>query len=378
MAGEIVSAESIAASFERVPPLTIGLEEEVFLLDPESLDLAPCALEVLAGLGADPRFKPELPAAQIEILTPPSRCVADAVGVLADGRAALAAFCKDRVWPMAAGVHPFASADGRLNRGSRYDRIAAAYGMVARAQLVSALQVHVPVGGADRTLAVYNALRSYLPELAALAANAPFHGGRDTGLASVRPKISEALPRQGVPPPIASWEAFSGELRWGATAGTVLDAGMWWWELRPHPGFGTLEVRVADSQTTVAEAAGVAAAVHCLVAWLAARYDSGETLPCAPTWRIAENRWAACRDGVRGSLADLNTGESLPTCSRLRDLFDQLEPVSDRLGCGAELLQARALIESNGSLRQRAVASAQGMRGLVGWLAARFREPFPG
>jgi len=374
----LMSGKSVSAVFESVVPLTIGLEEEVFLLDRDSLDLAPCALKLLDRLEAGSRFKAELPAAQVEILTPPVRTVEEAIAALAEGRSALAASCGSQLLPMAAGVHPFAAPEGQLNRGERYDRIAAAYGPVARRQLVSALQVHVAVGGADRTLAVYNALRSYLPEIAALAANAPFHDGRDTGLASVRPTICEALPRQGVPPAIAGWEAFAADLRWGVTAGALPEPSMWWWELRPHPKFGTLEVRVPDTQTTIADTAGVAAFAHCLIAWLARRHDAGDLLPTAPSWRIEENRWSACRDGVHGALADLTTGALGPTRERLRDLFDQLEPTSRALGCAAELCRGRTLIDQNGSMRQREVADAEGLRGLAAWLSASFCEPYPG
>ena len=144
-----------------------------------------------------------------------------------------------------------------------------------------ALQVHVAIGDADTTLAVYNALRGYLPELAALTANAPFYAGRDTGFASVRPLIGTMLPRQGVPPQIPSWAEYAEMLRWTG------DPKSWWFELRPHLSFGTLELRVCDTQTTIGEAAAVAAYVHALVAWLREREDLGSP----QSWRIAENRW---------------------------------------------------------------------------------------
>ncbi len=279
---------------------------------------------------------------------------------------------------MTAGVHPFAPVEGELNVGERYDRIAEAYGSLACRQLVSALQVHIAVGGAERTLAVYNALRSYLPELAALAANAPFHAGRDSGLASVRPKLSELLPRQGVPPPIESWDRFAAEVQWGIQAGALAEPGMWWWELRPHPQFATLEIRVPDSQTTLAQTAGVVAFAHCLVAWLASRYDAGERLQAAPSWRIEENRWSACRDGVEGAFADLDTGETVATRDRLHDLVARFEPIARQLQCGPELAQTRALIDTNGSLQQRSIAKVHGLRGLVAWLAVRFRDSYSG
>ncbi|MBV9464649.1 MAG: YbdK family carboxylate-amine ligase [Solirubrobacterales bacterium] len=367
-------AETLAASFEAAAPLTLGLEEEVYLVDRESLDLAPLALEVLGRLGGDPRFKPELPAAQVEILTAPAANVGAAVTALARARGALAAACEQdgRVLPLAAAVHPFAAAEGALNSSPRYQHTVAEYGFMARRQLVGALQVHVAVGGAERTLAVYNALRGWLPVLAALAASAPFYEGRDTGLASVRPKISEQLPRQGIPPCFESWEQLARAFAWGAEAGVLTDPGNWWWELRPHPAFGTLEVRVPDTQTTLEEAGAVTAVTHCLVAWLSARHDGGERLPCPSTWQIAENRWLACRDGVEGSLIALDTGARAPTREILHALLDQLEPTAGALHCAAELVQARELVRCNGAMRQRRAAAPDGPVGLTRWLAARF------
>ncbi|MEA2375548.1 MAG: glutamate---cysteine ligase / carboxylate-amine ligase [Thermoleophilaceae bacterium] len=345
------------------------------LLDPVTLDLAPRARELLDRTAGDPRFKLELPAAQIEIVSPPLATVGDMAAFLAGARRDLAAAADGLVRLAGAGVHPFAAPEGELNAGERYDRTVEAYGRVAHRQLVFAFQVHVAVPGPERALAVYNAMRSYLPELLALSANAPFHAGEDTGLASVRPKIGEQLPRQGVPPAIESWESFAAELAWGERAGTVSDPRVWWWELRPHPIHGTLEVRVPDTQTTVREAAAVAAVVHALAARLAERHDAGERLPVAPTWRIEENRWSALRDGVHGELADLETGRLAPTRDRLATLLDELAPAAAALGCGGELDSARELAVASGADRQRAVASDGGdLRAVTQNLAERFLE----
>ena len=370
-----LTPEALRAAFDAPAPLTVGLEEELMLLDPESGDLTPRARELLARTDGDPRFKLELPAAQIEIVLPPLQSVGAALGELARARRDLAGAATGIASLAAAGAHPFAAAEGELNRGERYDRTAAAHGAFARRQLVFALQVHVAVGSADAALAVYNALRSYLPEIAALAANAPFHEGRDTGLASIRPKIAEALPRQGIPPAVSSWDAYAEALAWGASSATVVEPAVWWWELRPHPGFGTLELRVPDAQATLADAAGVAAFCHALTGWLVERAAAGEQLAVADSWRIAENRWLAARDGVEGELADLETGERRPTQARLESLLDTLGPVAERLGCAAELEEARRLARENGAMRQRAVAAAAGVGALPRWLAERFLDP---
>jgi len=368
------TAEELRAAFAPGRPMTLGLEEETMLLDAGSLDLYPHAREVLSEAPAEAVLKLELPASQVEVATAPWATVGEAVGQLAAGRRALAEAAAPQARPAVAGVHPFASGVGLLNRGERYERTLADYGPVARRQLVCALQVHVAVGGPDTALAVYNALRSFLPELAALAANAPFYEGQDTGLASIRPKLSELLPRQGVPPAIESWEAFAAELAWGEEADAVPEPRRWWWELRPHPTFGTLELRVPDAQTTLRHAGAIAAFAHSLVGWLAARHESGERLPGIPSWRIDENRWSACRSGVEGSFADLESGERRPTRERLHELLEQLEPAAGELGCSEQLGVARQLVERNGAVAQREVAGRDGGRGLAGWLADKFLD----
>jgi glutamate---cysteine ligase / carboxylate-amine ligase len=342
------------------------------LLDATTLDLDPRARDVLAAVDGDPRFKLEMPAAQLEICAPPAATVAEGAAHLARARAALARAADPGARLAAAGAHPFAAPEGVLNAVPRYERIEREFGIVARHQLLFGLHVHVAVRPAARALAVYNAMRLHLPEIAALAANAPFYAGRDTGLASVRPKIADILPRQGVPPAIPSWEALAEYLRWGRASGTVPEPAQWWFELRLHVRYGTVEVRVPDTQGTVAETAAVAAVVHCLVASLAERHAAGEPLEEAATWRIAENRWAACRHGLDAGLAHLVTGEVRPARERLAALLDDLAPVAGRLRCAAELEDARRLLAANGAERQRAVAAERGVRGLVAWLADRF------
>ena len=342
------------------------------LLEPQTFELAARAQQLLARLNGDPRFKLELPASQLEIVLAPFAHVDEVEAALREARRDLLAACQGLVLPAAAGAHPFSSGVGRLNHTARYADIIEEYGSVAARQLVCALQVHVSVGQSDRALCVYNALRSYLPLLAALAANAPFYEGRDCGLASVRPKLAELLPRQGVPPVIDSWETYAELLRWGASAGTFPEARAWWWELRLHPGYGTLELRVPDSQSTVADAAAVTAVIQTLIAWLGGRHDAGEKLPVSPRWRIEENRWSAARHGVQGSMADLLTGEPAPTASRLRALLDALSDTAERLGAQRHLARAAELVEFNGAMAQRRAAGDGGARAAAQWLAQRF------
>ncbi len=365
------SAADMRARFDAGGPLTVGLEEELMLLDPVTLDLTPEAPAALSRLADDERFKLELPATQIEAVTPPCATVADAAIALAAARERLGEALASSYRLAGSGVHPFAAAHGVLNSTPRYDETAREYGLVARRQLVFGLHVHVAVPGADRALAVFNALRSHLPEIAALAANAPYYEGRDSGLASVRPKLCELLPRQGVPPAMATWESLAQAFAWGERS-QRFRAAQWWWEARLHPVHGTIEVRVPDTQITVADTAAVGAVIHALVHHLAARHDAGELLPVAETWRIEENRWSACRHGLDGRLADLVTGETRPTRECLEALLGELEASAARVGATAELVHARALLDGNGARRQREAASSGGLRELVAWLADAF------
>lgn len=366
------SPADLRALFDAPAPYQVGIEDEVMLLASDTLELAECAPDVLALLDADPRFKLELPASQLEIVMPPRTKVVEAAAALLAGRRTLADRTHGYVRLAAAGVHPFSSGVGALNRLAPYERMIRDYGPSARRQLVCALQVHVSVGDADRALAVYNAARSYLPLLAALAANAPFYEGQDTGLASIRPKLGELLPRQGVPPALASWEAYAEVFRWGAASGAFPDARTWWWELRPHPGFGTLEFRVPDAQSSVSDAAAIVAVVQALVAWLSERHDAGERLPVDPTWRIEENRWSACRDGVEGHMADLRTGSASPTRDCLEELLEKVGQFSATFGSDMFLSRAREMVEANGAIAQRRVAWEGGPGAVARWLVERF------
>jgi carboxylate-amine ligase len=352
----------------------VGIEDEVMLLSPGKLELVADAPRVLALLDGDPRFKLELPASQIEIVTSSTARVEEAAASLLESRRALDARVGGIVRLAAAGVHPFSSGTGELNRLPRYAPTIAEFGPIAERQLVCALQVHVSVGDSDRALAIYNCARSYLPLLAALAANAPFYEGRDTGLASVRPKIGELLPRQGIPPAFPSWDAYAEALAWGAATGTFASPQTWWWELRLHPRFGTLEFRVPDAQSTVEDAAAIAAVTQALVAWLGERHERGERLPVADTWRIEENRWSACRYGVEGEMAELHTGTRRPTRALLSELVEQLGPAAARLRSQPALGRARAMIDVNGAIAQRRAAGRGGAQAVARWLAERFLE----
>jgi carboxylate-amine ligase len=359
--GEPVDAALLRSLFANTAPGTVGFEEELLLVHRDSW-LPADAATVVDSVG-DPRIKPELPACQLEIATSVHTDVAGAVEELRACRALIAAACGPDLAAIAAPVHPLLDGTIALSRTERATELQARYPEVIARQLVSSLQVHLAFGDADCTLAVYHALRDLLPELAALAASAPFAAGRDTGLCSVRPVIASELPRQGVPPIIDSWEQLADDLAWLVRGGAVADGSEWWWELRPHLRYGTLELRVLDVQATTDRTSTIARFVQALAAQLTDQYHLGRLRPPAPSWRIAENRWAALRDGVGGELLDLQTGQARRTSRCLYDLIDAADPYA-----AGGLDDVRAMVADPPVEHLRAL----GPRQVVPWLAEVF------
>ena len=339
------------------------------LVDPVSLSLAPVSERVLALFGPECSYRKELRATQIELVTPVCGTAAEACAALANARDVLVETLAGKVRLLGAGTHPTSTEWGLVTADERYQMLADEYEWATRRSVMCGLHVHVAVGGADRTLAVHDTLRSYLPEIGALAANSPYAEGRDTGLCSIRAKFNEAFPRSGVPPAFGTWEAYVAFLDWGRSGGLFPDPSHLWWDLRLHPTFGTLEVRVADAQTRVRDNAAIAAVVQALAASLALQYDAGEELPVDDYFRIRENAWRALRHGVNGWLVNLETGERQPTRERIGRLLDRLEPVARELGTEEQIDEARALLGGNGAERQRQVAERDGFDGLLRWLA---------
>jgi carboxylate-amine ligase len=359
----------IATTFSHSSGPTVGAEEEVMLLDADSFEIVPAVEGVLRAVGADGRFKRELREGQVEIVSPVAGN-AHAVGLhLAQARLDLQAAVHGRLAIAAAGTHPFSTDWGDVVSGDRYRLIADEHAWSALGNIPCGLHVHVAVDGADRALAVYNAARTFLPEVAALATNSPFADGADSGLASSRKPLNESFHRSGVPPRFASWAEFDELVAWGRRGGLFPDSSHFWWDLRPNPRYGTIELRVTDSQTRVEDSVAVVAVFQSLLAWLVERHDAGQTLASHPTIRIRENTWRAIRYGVRGWLVDLDTGERQPTRERISTLLDLVQPAAARLGNEGALLAARALVADNGAERQRYVAGELGLVELTRWLA---------
>jgi glutamate---cysteine ligase / carboxylate-amine ligase len=374
--GAETDERALRKTFDRIAPFTIGIEEEYLLVDSETQDLLPAATRALARLDGDRRIAPELRTAQIEGITPVCATVAQVERELTSIRRLIDGGLDGSAVLVATGTHPLAPTPGEISPRSRYQGLAAANPWAASHVLTCGLHIHVAVGGADRALAVYNALRGYLPEITALAANAPIYHGMDSGLATVRPKLNQAWPRAGVPPAFASWAEVAEFARWARVGGAMPDESHQWWDMRLHPVHGTIEIRSADVQTHVEDSATVAAFVQALVFELASRYDAGEPLAVAAGERIAENAWLATRDGVNGWLIDLETGARMPTGERLHVLTERLLPSAAELGCDRELLGiGRIVLRGGGAGWQRQVFDAFGAGTLILGLASESLPP---
>lgn len=365
-----LSVEGVRGLFDSRSSFTVGLREELLLLEPATLELA-SETELTRGIpGVDQWFSGAARQGYLELRTPVCGNAVAAGLHLAAARLELYDDLEGNVALAAAGTHPFSTAWGqRVATEQRTRRAGQETPLAAPAHLPCGFRVHVAVPGADRALAVFNAARSYLPELAALAANSPFLDGRDTGLASMRSRLGLACPRAGIPPSFATWDELVAFVEWGRRAALFPDGRHLWWDLCPNLTQGTLELRVADAQTRLEDAAGIAAVSQALLVWLAERYDEGEQLQVHRQARIAENAWRAASEGPHGRLLDLDTGDRVGTRQRISDLVDAITPCAERLGTTWALLTARALLADNGADRQRYVAAREGLRGLVAWLA---------
>ena len=367
--GVTALARSYVHGFSAAPYPTVGVEEELLLVEPGSFQPVNEIGQVLALVGADRRFAAELRACQLELRTRICVTVADVRRELAAARARAVERLDGQLRLLAVGTHPACTEPSTVVPQRRYKRIASEWPWATRRGQPSGLHIHVGVGGPEEALAVFNAARSYLPELAALAANSPFFEGVESGLASTRLKLTEDKPRAGIPPAFASWEKLAEFAAWGIGGGLFNDLSYLWWDLRPRPEYGTLEFRVADVQIRPEEAAAVAAVCQALVVSLAERAQRGERLPVHETYVLNENRWRAMRDGLDATLVDPDSGHAEPARMRIDRLLLELAPHAAELGGSEEFENAWSMLRSNGAVRQREIAARGGVRGLLSWLA---------
>src|ERR671924_807111 len=332
--------------FGRSAPFTIGIEEEFQLLSPESYELVSRFDEVAEAAG-DERIKPELLRSVLEVATSIGRNVEETLDEARQLRARLRDAAAERGTLIAsAGTHPFSRYEHQeVTDEPRYAGLMEKMQWTAERQVIFGLHVHVGLQSADQAISVANALRTWLPELLALSANSPFWGGRDTGLASTRTKVFDTFPRSGLPPAFSSFDEFELLVERAVKTNSFPDYTYIWWDLRPHPRLGTIEVRVCDAQTRIESVSAIVALVQSLVATLAEAWENGDQPAVQPITLVAENKWRAARHGLGAQLIDLENDTERPAPEALRALVERCEPAARRLGCAEELGAVESLLE---------------------------------
>lgn len=374
--------------FAASPRASLGIEWELQVIDPVTRDLVGAAGDLIADLtkarGGDehPKVKHEIFQSIVEILTGVCNTVGEATADLAATVEELTAVATPRGLALAcAGTHPLAHwQEQTLSPGTRYAGLVEDMQWLARRMLITGVHVHVGIRSRDKVVPVLNALTSYLPHFLALSASSPYWAGGDTGLASARSKVFEGLPTAGLPYQLSGWddfEVFLGSLISSRAIASIREI---WWDIRPHPQFGTVELRMCDGLTNLMEVGAVAALAQCLVHQLDVQLDRGYTLPRPTPWLVRENKWRAARYGLDAELIVDDSGALRPVREALTELVEELTPIAGRLDCVAELEQVRVLAEGRGSAaRQReAVAAAGGNVGAaVDLLLAEFAAGAP-
>jgi carboxylate-amine ligase len=350
-------------NYGKHPPFTVGIEEEFQILDAESYELVQRFDPIAESVGDPVHVKAELQQSTIETATPVSRSVGEAVEHCRALRAALRdAAAQHGALIAAAGTHPFSRWEHQaITEGERYEGIVESLQWVAERVVIFGLHVHVGLQHAQQAIAVANALRTWIPELLALSASSPFWHGRDTGLSSARSVIFQGMPRSGLPPAFASFEEWELAMERMVKVGFVEDYTYIWWDLRPHPRLGTIELRACDAQSRVETVAALAALTQCLAAMLAERHDRGEPLPIHPVTLVSENKWLAARHGLSTDLVDLEHDTIRPAREAVLELVELVEPWAERLGCSSELLEVEHVCSrGTGADEQRAAYEEQG------------------
>lgn len=350
--------------FQASAGASLGIEVEVALVDVEKgglVCIAPQVLEEVAATydgGEHPKIKKELFECTVEVITGVCQTVAEARRDLADSMLEVQAAAESRgAGFIGVGLHPFTNwQDLSRSTGERYQRLVDTIAWPARRLVTHGVHVHVGVRSGDKAVATVNALSGYLPVFIALSASSPYWHGEDTGLASTRTKIFEAMPTTGLPPHLTDWDDFNAFLDTLITAGSIETVREVWWDIRPHPGYGTVELRMCDAMPTLWEICAMAALAQCLVRSFDVMMDRGELPPVPREWVRRENKWRATRWGVEADLVVDDVGNTRPLVEIVRELVDQLMPVAEELECTTELGYLLDITESGPSyLRQRAM-----------------------
>src|SRR5205814_3516150 len=336
------------------------------LLDGESFDLVQHIDTVLAAISGhelETHVNPELVQSVLEIATPVCRTAGDVDRELRRLRAYVTEVARaDNLRVGSAGTHPFSLFERqRITARDRYRHLIDQMQYVARRELIFGLHIHVAVDDAEKAIKVVNGLLAHLSSLLALSASSPFWRGEPTGLASSRQMVFAAFPRSGPPPRFRDYADYAEVVGQLEKTGCIADYTHIWWDIRLHPRFGTVEIRVCDAVTRVEDAVALAAFCQALVKYFCDRYAVGAEIPSYHRILTTENKWLAARYGLEAPVMDLATGRRnrVPVAQLVRRTLKELKPHARELGCEPELEGISEILrKGNGADRQRRIWNA--------------------
>ena len=370
--------DTARAAFEDSTDFTVGLEEEFALLDPSELGLVQRFEELQEAARTDPvlseSISSELISSEIEIRSGRTESMTAAIAAQRERRRRLFALAAELGVALGStGTHPWSDyRDQHIIESEHYRRVEQGLKYVAWRNNTFSLHVHVGVRGPDRAVLVCDRLRAVLPLLLAISASSPFLDGRDSGLHSARTQIfTKSFPRCGVPDAFGGWEAFADYIGLLVRTRSIVEYTQVWWSIRPHFAFGTVEVRICDSQITAAESEALASLIVACVAQAARDEDAGRPFDEEPRRLIEENLWRALRYGLDGELIDSERGELYPALEALERLMRWCEPARSELGIEVTLPPL------NGAQRQRRMSEdGMSLREVYAATVAATRETY--
>lgn len=345
--------------FAKSEPYTLGVEVELQIVDQETLELSPKAKQLIAGWGDSPKLQPEIFQSMIEMSTGICRTPADAERDLRATAGPLLALARQHgVRLISTGTHPTARYQERkLFPSDRYHGLIARNQWIARRLLIFGLHVHVGMPDADTCIAVQNELLGDLGLLLAISTSSPFWQGEVTGLASSRVTVFEAMPTGGSPVMTDSWEEFTALVGILQKSHAITSLKDLWWDIRPSPRYGTVEIRVCDGLASIRETCTLVALAQALARRAGARVAAGKGRPHPPEWRIRENKWRASRHGMEAEYVVDDDANTEPVRDYLRRTLQELERDGHAQGSEAYLAELRAIADGapTSADRQRAI-----------------------
>ena len=354
--------------FGRGDPYTLGVEEEYMLLDGETWDLVQhidTVLDAAAASGHElgERLAAELMQSTVEIATPVCRTTADVERELRALRAYVGDVAHGQSLHVgSAGTHPFSLFERqRITARDRYRALVDQLQYVARRELIFGMHVHVAVDDPEKAIQVVNGLLVDIPGLLALSASSPFWRGEPTGLASSRQMVFAAFPRSGPPPRFRDYNDYAQVVGQLEKTGCIADYTHIWWDIRLHPKWGTVEIRICDAVTRLEDAVAITAYCQALVKDYSEQYDAGREIPTFHRILTTENKWLAARYGLQAPIMDLLTGRRnrQPVAQLIRRRLRELEPHARELGSDRELEGVREILaRGNSAERQLRIYNA--------------------